>query len=135
MNSALKVLLKRREEDKSELEEKVLLNMEELVAPYIEIMKTTRLDSRQSNCLSIIESSLKEIVSPFLRNLGLKYSGFTPKEIQVATLIKQGKTSKEIAEMFSVSTRTVKFHRGNIRAKLGLKNEKTNLGSYLVSLS
>jgi DNA-binding CsgD family transcriptional regulator len=64
-----------------------------------------------------------------------KYFGLTPKEVQVAGLIKQGKTSKEIAELFNVSTRAVQFHRQNIRAKLGLKNRQANLGTYLMSLS
>jgi DNA-binding CsgD family transcriptional regulator len=77
---------------------------------------------------------VKEIVSPFLRKLASTSFGLTPKEIQVAGLIKQGKTSKEIAELFNVSTRAVQFHRHNIRAKLGLKNKQANLGAYLLSL-
>ena len=40
-NTALKVLLKRREEDKTELEEKVTCNMRELILPYIENLKMT----------------------------------------------------------------------------------------------
>ncbi|NVL90481.1 MAG: hypothetical protein HWN69_05720 [Desulfobacterales bacterium] len=135
VNTALKVLLKCREEDKTELEEKVLSNVKELVLPYVQTLKNTRLDAKQLAYASIIESHLNNIVSPFLRNLSSKYLGLTPKEIQVAGFIKEGKITKEIAELLNVSTRAVEFHRNNIRMKLGLKSKKTNLRSYLLSLA
>ena len=134
MNTALKVLLKHREDDKTELEEKVLANVKELVLPYVEALKNTRLGTDQVAYTSIIESHLNDIISPFLRKLSSKYLGLTPKEIQVADLIKEGKTTKEIAGLLNASVRSVEFHRENIRAKLGLKNKKANLRSYLLSL-
>jgi len=134
VNTALKVLLKRREEDKAELEDKVLSNVKGLVLPYVEALRNTRLDPKQQTYLGIIESHLNSIVSPFSAKLSSKHWGFTPREIQVAALIKEGKTSKEIAELSNVSTRAIEFHRDNIRAKLGLKNKKANLRSSLLSL-
>lgn len=56
-------------------------------------------------------------------------------EIQVAGLVKEGKTSKEIASVINISERGVEFHRNNIRRKLGLANAKKNLRSHLLSLS
>ena len=134
MNTAMKVLLKHREEDKEELEEKVVANVKELVLPYIKALKKTRLGAEQVTYASIIESHLNDIISPFLRKLSSKHRGLTPKEIQVADLIKEGKTTKEIAGLLNASVRAVEFHRENIRAKLGLKNKKANLRSYLLSL-
>jgi PAS domain S-box-containing protein len=134
-NIALKVLLKKRDEDKIELEEKVLSNVKELIFPYIENLKMRRLDDRQMGLLDIIESNLNEIITPFLRKLSLKYSNLTPKEIQVAGLVKEGKTSKEIAELLDSNKNAVEFHRRNLRKKLGIRNTKTNLSSYLLSLS
>jgi len=64
----------------------------------------------------------------------MKYSNFTPTEIQVANLIKAGKTSKEIAQIMSVSTGTIDTHRNNIRSKLNLNGKKLNLRAYLISL-
>jgi PAS domain S-box-containing protein len=132
VNTALKVLLKQREEDKGDLEEKVLSNVKELVLPYVAMLNNTRLDARQAGYVSIIESSLDDIVSPFLGKLSSKYLGLTPREIQIADLIKHGKTSKEIAELLNVSTRAVEFHRENLRRKLGLKNRSANLRSHLL---
>ncbi|MBW1855790.1 MAG: PAS domain-containing protein, partial [Deltaproteobacteria bacterium] len=144
VNAALKVLLKRREEDKKELEETVLSdkkeleetvlsNIKELISPYIEKFKISGLNTRQINLLSVIESNLNDIVIPFSRHMSMKYSNLTPKEIQVAGLVKDGKTTKEIAEMLNSSTSAINFHRNNLRQKLGLKNKKTNLRSHLLS--
>jgi PAS domain S-box-containing protein len=133
-NIALKVLLKKRDEDKAELEEKILLNIKELVVPYLEKLKKNRLDEKQEAYVNILESNLNDIISPFSHRLSSKFLNFTPTEIQIANLLRQGKTSKEIAELINSSPKTVAFHRENIRRKLGLKNKKTNLKSYLLSL-
>lgn len=134
-NTTLRILLKRREEDKEELEEKVLANIKELVIPYIEMLKKNHLDNRNTECLSILDSNLKNIISPFSQKLSSKYLNLTPKEIQVASLIKEGRTSKEIAGVLNVATSSVDFHRYNIRNKFGLKNKKVSLRSYLLSFS
>jgi PAS domain S-box-containing protein len=134
LNTALTVLLKRREDDKNELEEKVLANVKELVMPYLEKLKVSRLDARTGALVGILESNLANIVSPFARKLSSKYLNLTPREIQVANLIKEGKTTKEIAEFMNVATSAIDTHRFHIRKKLGLNNQNINLQSYLASL-
>jgi DNA-binding CsgD family transcriptional regulator len=78
---------------------------------------------------------MNDIVSPFLQRMSLKYSNFTQTEIQVANLIKVGKTTKEIAELMNVSKGTIDAHRNNIRSKLGLNRKKINLRAYLLSIA
>lgn len=56
-------------------------------------------------------------------------------EIQVASLVKDGKTTSEIADILFVSEATISFHRKNLRVKLGLKNKQKNLRSFLLSMS
>jgi PAS domain S-box-containing protein len=134
MNSALKVLLQRREDDRKELEEKVLSNVNELVVHYLEKLKNTRLDRTQSGYVDILESNLNSIISPFSRALSGKYLNLTPVEIEVADLVRQGRSTKEMAQVLNVSTRTIEFHRQNIRNKLGIKQKKANLRTHLLSL-
>jgi len=55
--------------------------------------------------------------SPTDRSINL-----TPKEKEIVTLILDGKESKEIAELLSISFNTVATHRKNILRKLGAKN-------------
>ncbi|MBW2172756.1 MAG: helix-turn-helix transcriptional regulator [Deltaproteobacteria bacterium] len=134
MNSALSVLLKQREKDKTELEEKVVVNFKELIVPYVKKLKNNRLDDKQKTCLRMLESNLNDIVSPFAHKLCSKYTCLTPTEIRTAHLVKDGKTTKEIAELLNSSIRTIESHRLSIRTKMGLKNNQTNLRSYLLSM-
>jgi DNA-binding CsgD family transcriptional regulator len=48
-----------------------------------------------------------------------KFGGLTPRERDVARLLSQGKSNREIAEILVLSERTVENHVGNILAKLG----------------
>ena len=134
VNTALRVLLKRRDEDKTDLEEKILSNVKELVLPYVERLRKSGMDAKQSAYVSILESNLNDVVSPFIHKLSSKYVGLTPTEIQIANLVKEGRTTKEIAEMLNSSSGTVEFHRKNIRKKIGIVNRKANLRSHLLSM-
>lgn len=135
VNIALKVLLKQREEDKAELGEKVLTNVRKLVEPYLEKLKKTRADIDRMAYINVIETHLNNIISPFQHNLTSRYPNLTPREIQIIDLIKEGKTTKEIAEILNSSQGAIDFHRNNIREKLGLKNKNANLRSHLLSFS
>ena len=134
LNAALEILLKKRDKDRIELEEKMVSNVRELVFPYLSKLNKGKLPDREKAFLDIMETNLKDIISPFARNLTGKYLGLTPREIEVANLIKQGKTTKGIAKLSNLSPRTIEFHRDNIRTKLGIKNKKINLRTRLLSL-
>ncbi len=134
-NAALKVLLKHREEDKEILGKKVVENVNKLIMPYLEKIKNSQLSNRQATYFDIIESNLNDIISPFLNRLSTRFANFTPTEIRVAGMVREGKTTKEIADVMSSSTGAINFHRNNIRRKLGLQQSGTNLRSYLMSLS
>ncbi|MCK5349657.1 MAG: PAS domain S-box protein [Desulfobacula sp.] len=133
-NTALRVLLKKREEDKTILEERMLLNIRELVLPYIEKLQDYDYTSRQKTCLDIVESTLNDIVSPFLHRISLKYLKLTPSEIQVANLVKYGNSTKEIADILNLSNQTIEFYRKNIGKKMGITNKSVNLRTYLISI-
>ncbi len=133
-NTALKVLLKSREGDRKELEQKMLLNVKELIEPFLDKLKGTKLNNKQRSFIKIIEANLDNIVSPFAREMSSRYLKLTPAELQIAELIKQGNSSKDIADLLNMSSKTIDTHRYNIRKKIGLTNKKANLRTYLQSL-
>ena len=133
VNTALKVLLKQRADDKKELAENVLSNVKDLIGPYIERLQKSRLNTDQQTLVSILQSNLDNIISPFIGNLSSPNYNLTPTEIKVANLVKEGRTNKEIAELMCLAKNTILFHRYNIRRKFGIKNKKVNLRSHLLS--
>ena len=130
-NTALKVLLRQRENDRKELEERLSSNLRELILPHVtKLKRTARPD--QKGLLNVISGNLGKIMSSFPRTI--KHLGLTPRETEVASLIKDGKTTKEIANFMGIGLRAIDSHRDNIRKKFGLSGRKINLRSYLIAL-
>jgi DNA-binding CsgD family transcriptional regulator len=134
-NIALKVLLRQRETDKQDLEQRVLRNVKDLVFPFLDKLKIAPMRQKDKVLVNLIETHLNEVVSPLLKQLAHINIILTPQEMQIAALVKDGKSSKEIAEILNISDTTVHFHRKNLRQKFGLTNKNANLRTYLLSLS
>ncbi len=133
-NTALRVMLKTADQMKAEMEEAVIFNVRRFVLPYIEQLKKSGLTAEQRPYVEMLERSLDEVTRPFMPGVPAQALTLTPVELTVANLIKQGKTTKEIAEFLHLSDRTVETHRYNIRSKLGLKGRTVNLRTYLASI-
>lgn len=134
-NIALKVMLKQREDDKRELEEKIHANIRQLVFPHIETLKKNSSNRQDISQLNILTANLNDIISSFTIALSHKLYRLTQKELQVANLVKEGLQDKEISEMLRISITTVKAHRRNIRKKLEIKGEKINTRTFLSQLN
>jgi PAS domain S-box-containing protein len=134
MNTALKVLLKKRDEDKKAMEAKIIFNYKTLVSPFFQKLKNSLTNKEQQRFMVILESNLQKFLEPFSQKLSNPMVNLTPREIQIASMIRQGLSNKEIAQILNNSYRTITSHRNNIRKKLGLSNKKVNLRSYLSSL-
>ncbi len=102
-NIALKVLIQQREDDKTEMEKKFLANVKTLILPYISKLKQDRLSEKNRTLVNIIDDHLNDIISPLMQNLNNLGIMFTPQEIQVASLVKDGKTTSDIADILFVS--------------------------------
>jgi PAS domain S-box-containing protein len=134
-NTALKVLLKHRETDKQEFEEQVMCNIKEFVLPYLDKLKKLAPDERMRVNISILESNISDITSAFSRCLSTNYYNLTPAERKTANFIRQGKKTREIANLLGLSPRTVEAYRLKIRHKLRIQNQKVNLRTFLQSIS
>ena len=134
MNTALEVLLKKRDQDNQELQENIYSNYTLMVTPFLSKLKTRLARGDQQKLLDVIETNLNEIIAPFARKLSNPMTSLTSAEIQIASMIKQGFTNKEISQTFNCSKRTIDTHRENIRKKLDLTNKKVNLKTFLTNL-
>jgi len=133
--TALKVLLERTRTDETEISERVKLQVKYGIIPYLNKLKEKEGDKVSGEYISLIESKLHEIIAPISGNSLPRFiRDLTPVEMQIADLVKEGKTTKEIALFLNLSDKTVEFHRNIIRRKLGLNSRKTNLKKHLAAL-
>ncbi len=132
-NITLRVLSNQGNEAKRDLEQKIISNLTALVIPYINALERKLAKTSEAKYLDIIKENISVVTSSFSHKLSSKMLGLTSREIQIAHLIKEGKANKEIAEIMLLSVGTVETYRNNIRKKLGIKNKKINLRSYLLS--
>ncbi len=135
-NTALKVLMDQRDEDRIDLEHQVMANAEELILPSIERLKQTNLNKQQKELLGICENNISKITSSFVSSMmdNGRVRGLTHRETTIANLIVQGKSSQEISTILNISESTINYHRNNIRKKVGIKNKSVNLQVYLKQL-
>ena len=133
-NIALRVLLDHRQKDRLQLEDNMVANIRSLVLPYVQELMNVRLPKRERTMVEIIEERLGEVTSPFLNRLSSLNAVLTPQEIKVATMVREGRSSNEIADVLMISVSGVDFHRKQIRKKLGMTGSGRNLRSYLLSL-
>lgn len=130
-NTALKVLLSQRNDEMEELKSNILFNVEKLITPYIEELEASNVSIRHKEQLHIIKENLKQIIAPHIRKISSAYANLTSRQIEVINLVRQGKTTKNIAEILCISKVAVDFHRHNIRRKLNLTQKKVNLRTFL----
>ncbi len=133
-NTALRVLLKQVNENKTQMETRVLDNFARLVAPYLDTLEENLAHTPQEEYVKVIRENFNKITSSFSMTLSSSYLGLSPREIQIADLVRHGRTNKEAARILNISINAVEFHRNNLRKKLGIQNRKVNLRTHLLAM-
>jgi ATP/maltotriose-dependent transcriptional regulator MalT len=134
-NIALSVLLDRRQEEKQQMFSDLRKKIDQLITPCLEDLKRCRYLRETEPLLEILERNLDELSLTVDRPAPSLFDSLTPMELRIANLIKTGKSSKEIAQVLQLTLRAVYFHRNNLRRKFGLQSGKTNLESFLTTLT
>lgn len=134
-NEALKALLDQREIEKRAIEQTMVANLKRYVFPYLDDMEHLKNGEGVQDYTRIIRTNIEQLVSPVSRNLAGAYQNLTPSEIKVADLIRQGRSTKSIADLLALSPSTVEKHRNGIRKKLNILKQKVNLYTFLNSLA
>lgn len=129
-NIALREILVKVREEQHEIGRTIITNIDKTIMPILNALKT-EVYPVQQKYIDLIQKNLEDIASPFISKLSDKFMGLTPAEIQICNMIKNGLSSKEIADLRHISQATVNRHRENIRKKLNIKNQKINLLTFL----
>jgi DNA-binding NarL/FixJ family response regulator len=129
-NIALRTVLARLEEEKNGIKASIAANIQKVIMPIVFELELD-VTGRQRSYVTLLRRSLQEIASPFLTHISRDHVQLTPIEIAIGTMIRNGLSTKEIAQLRCIAPATVRRHRENIRRKLGLRNRKANLATYL----
>lgn len=132
-NIALKEMLSQLDSEKRSLEGRVTSNVDSVLLPLVERLKR-KAGRPLAGPISVLERSLKEMTSGLGHGLERKLYRLTPREIEVCHLIKQGMSTKAIADYLNTSFKTVENQRNTIRRKLGILKKDINLPSFLRAL-
>ncbi len=133
-NMSLRILIKQLSDAQSEDRLNNMPNLKELVMPSSEQLEVMLDSPTERGYLENIMLNLNRVTSNFSKQLAAMNLGLSPKEIQVADLIRIGLSNKESSLQMNVTKSTIEFHRDNLRKKLGLKHEKKNLRAYILAL-
>jgi len=129
-NAALREILEQIEIEKKKIKDNVRFNVDEVLLPAFKKIKRkgTKLDKKY---MDVLENNLNELISSFGSSVSEKKLKLSPREVEIANLIKSGMGSKEICQLLNLSFKTVETHRNKIRKKLGIINQEINLTTYL----
>lgn len=131
INKTLELMLGHARKVEEDIIENFLANLRSPISMYIDLIKREPLSTRSKEYLSKIEDSLVGVRSRLAKDLNSSMLGLTQREIEIAYLVKEGKSTKEIMKTLNLSLATVETHRNRLRKKLGLVQKKINLRTYL----
>lgn len=70
----------------------------------------------------VLEAIVREQLERVQRGEQVSADPLTPRETEVVKLVAEGHSSREIAQILTISEKTVERHRANVLEKLGLKD-------------
>jgi DNA-binding NarL/FixJ family response regulator len=132
-NIALREILAQLEAEKRLLSRRLRSTLRSVILPQVARMRRPSLSAAaRERYVALLESHLDELASTFGgKGVAELSSRLSPREVEIADLVRAGSVSKEIADMLGLSEATVERHRHNIRRKLGITDASVNLASYL----
>lgn len=130
-NAALRVLIRLQKKDVAEHQQYILSQLERAVFPYLELLEQYLSEGQGLEYLNTIRSHLRNMGDSFIKKLDNSNLGLTKKEILVADLVKQGKRTREIAQLLGLQPRSIEAYRSSIRKKLHINQKKIGLAQYL----
>ncbi|HMK34093.1 MAG TPA: LuxR C-terminal-related transcriptional regulator [Desulfomonilaceae bacterium] len=120
-NDALRIMIEGVQERVKEEQQRISKNLEILVKPLVDQLKSEHLPEYVRSLVETLEICMKNVFGNYNYDVAKVFSNFTPREMQVADLLRSGLSSKQIASVMGITVEGVNYHRQNIRKKLGVE--------------
>lgn len=128
--SELKENIKNLEVEKNNIKQFLSLNIDNIIIPTIKELSESNRILTQSD-FDFLTKSIKSLSASFKFAKQDNPIKLSSREIEICTMVKNGYSSKDIAEKINISYRTVENHRTNIKKKLNINSKGINLATYL----
>lgn len=129
-NRALSIFVQNIEREREEVEKRIAMRLRNLIIPMVVKLRNDPSLQDYSMQLNLLTRQIEDLTSGFAMDSRVAMAlSFT--ELQVASLIKNGVTTDEIARQLHIAESTVRTHRKNIRKKLKINNAQFSLRNYL----
>ncbi len=128
---ALRVLKRQGDIDERRSLCEITANINSLVLPSLHRVRAKVKDGSAQEELAVLEQRLNDVLSSFCADL-TQDARLSPREIEIADLIRAGRSSQQIASILGITEKGVNFHRSNLRKKLGIARSGEHLRSYLL---
>lgn len=134
LKAALNVVLRQRDDAVDEMKLTILNNLKLFVIPHLDSIERSVTTERIKPLINLTKRNLAQITTQFFRRTNSLNGLLSPMETQIAAMVKEGMSTKEIADILNVSVRTISSHRYNIRKKFQINDKKASLPAFLLSL-
>ncbi|MBP6344138.1 MAG: PAS domain-containing protein [Candidatus Omnitrophica bacterium] len=132
-NVALREVLEQIEIEKKKIKDNVIKNVQDVFLPAFKKLKRKG-SPFDKKYLDVLEIGLEDLASSFGGKMAALDARLSPRETEIANLVRNGLNNKEIGAALNLSVKTVETHRSRIRSKLKLTKKSINLTSYLTNI-
>ena len=129
-NAALRRVLAQIEEDKRDVHNSITANVDRILMPVLRALEN-ELPAQQKKYVKLLENHLDDLTSPFVNELSKAFARLSPVEIEICKMIRDGLSTKDIAQLRHVAPATIAKQRERIREKLQITSTRTNLATHL----
>lgn len=129
-NKALAIFAQNIQCEQEEIEKRIALKLRNLIIPMAVRLGSDPALQKFEPQLDMLVRQIEDLTSGFTVDPGVAMV-LSFAELQVASLIKNGVTTEEIARQLNIAESTVRTHRKNIRKKLKIKNSQFSLRNFL----
>ncbi len=131
-NNALSLLAQNIDLERDAMEKRIALKLKSLVIPALDKFRRDVAFHHKKFEINMLIKQIDDLTTGFSTDARLAVT-LSYTELCIASLIKNGLNTEQIAEHLHVASSTVKTHRKNIRKKLKINNSQYSLRNYLSS--
>ena len=131
-NRALSLFAQNIEREREEIEKGIALRLRNLILPMVVKLRNDQALHKYRAQLDMLTTQIEDLTSGFAMDSRVAMSlSFT--ELKIASLVKNGITTEQIARQLYIAENTVRTHRKNIRRKLKINKALYSLRNFLNS--